>query len=138
MKSIEEQLILHEGMKLKPYTDTVGKITIGVGRNLDDKGITREEAFFLLQNDIRECVRDLERYQWFKELDEVRKKVLVDMRFNLGPSRLQGFKKMIAALERHDYQSAANEMLDSLWAKQVKTRAERLAEMMRTGEDYKE
>ncbi len=136
MKSIEEQLILHEGLKLKPYRCPAGYLTIGVGRNLETKGLSRDEALFLLRNDIQECVEDLERYPWFAQLDPVRRKVIIDMRFNLGPNRFRQFQRMLAALERQAYEEAAKEMLDSKWAQQVKTRAQRLVEMMRTGEDY--
>ena len=136
MKSIEEQLILHEGLKLKPYRCPAGYLTIGVGRNLETKGLSKEEALFLLRNDIREVTKQLEQYPWFTKLDPVRQKVLIDMAFNLGVTGLLSFKRMIAALERGDYETAANEMLDSLWYQQVGKRAERLVEMMRTGEDY--
>ena len=138
MKSIEEQLILHEGLKLKPYRCTAGKLTIGVGRNLDDKGISKEEALFLLANDIEDAIKDLSNFDWFEDLDPVRKKVVIDMRYNLGPTRFRQFKRMIAALAAGDYKAAADQMLDSRWARQVKTRADRLAEMMRTGEDYRD
>lgn len=135
MKSIEEQLILHEGMKLKPYRCTAGKLTIGVGRNLEDRGISEEEALFLLQNDIENVIKQLERYSWYTGLDPVRQKVIIDMSF-MGMGSLLGFKKMIAALELGDYEEATKEMLDSRWAEQVGQRAVRLAEMMGTGEDY--
>lgn len=59
-QQLREQLERHEGLRLKPYKDTVGKLTIGIGRNLDDKGISRKEAFALLDNDIAEVVRQLE------------------------------------------------------------------------------
>lgn len=136
MKSIEEQLVLHEGLRLKPYRDTVGKLTIGVGRNLDDVGITRAEALLLLANDIEAVTGQLEKYGWYKLLDPVRQKVIVDMAFNLGLAGLLKFQKMIAAIGCMDYEGAAEEMLDSRWARQVGRRAQRLAEMMRTGEDY--
>lgn len=136
MKSIEEQLILHEGLRLKPYRDTVGKLTIGVGRNLEDKGLTKDEALFLLRNDIAEVTEALSKYEWYNRLDPVRQKVIIDMAFNLGLAGLLGFKKMIAALEQGDYYQAYVEMVNSRWFSQVRTRAVRLAEMMRTGEDY--
>ena len=136
MKSIEEQLILHEGLRKKPYRCTAGKLTIGVGRNLDDKGISELEALYLLWNDMKDVMDALDRYAWYRQLDPVRQKVMIDMAYNLGMAGLLKFRKMIAALELGDYQAAADQMLDSRWARQVKTRADRLAEMMRTGEDY--
>jgi lysozyme len=136
MRSIEDQLILHEGLKLKPYRCTAGKLTIGVGRNLDDKGISRDEAMILLRNDIKDITGQLERYSWFRALGPVRRKVLIDMCFNLGMAGLLGFQKMIEALERGDYERAANEMIYSRWYRQVGERGRRLERMMRTGEDY--
>lgn len=162
--SLEEQLILHEGLRLETYKCPAGYWTVGVGRNLESKGLsdeeqqailgtsglnrtevierlkeqvlTREQALFLLRNDIAECEKDLEQFPWFKKLGKVRRKVLIDMRFNLGPGRFREFKKMITALAQGDYKAAAAEMVNSAWYHQVGTRARRLVEMMRTGEDY--
>ncbi len=136
MNSIEEQLILHERLKLKPYRCSAGKLTIGVGRNLEDKGISEEEALFLLRNDIDKAVTDLEKHSWYIKLDPIRQKVLIDMAVNLGTNGLLQFERMIAALEKGDYENAAKEMQDSKWYRQVKSRGVRLVEMMRTGEDY--
>ena len=123
-----------EGMKLKPYHDTNGKRTIGVGRNLDDKGLSNEEVNFLLINDIKDAIRDAQIFfPQLYNLSENRQMVLVNMAFNLGLSRLQGFKKMQLALNKNDFNAAADEMLDSKWSKDVKGRAERLAAMMRNG-----
>lgn len=136
LKKIEEQLILHEGLRLKPYKCPAGHLTIGVGRNLETKGISREEALFLLRNDIAEAERALSRYEWYTKLDPIRQKVLIDMCFNLGLAGLLQFRRMITALISGDYETAADEMLASKWAKQVGARAQRLARMMRTGQDY--
>jgi len=138
MAHITEQLILHEGLRLKPYRDTVGKLTIGVGRNLDDVGISRDEAEYLLRNDIAKVMASLSKFDWFNSLDFVRRKVIIDMAFNLGLGGLLLFKNMISAIKEQDYKRAAAEMLDSKWAQQVKTRADRLALMMETGKDYDE
>ena len=134
--SIEEQLILHEGLRLKSYICPAGKLTIGVGRNLDDKGITEAEAMFLLKNDIDKVIKDLSKYKWFNDLYPVRQKVIVDMAFNLGIAGLLKFKKMIAAFEEKDYEKAADEMVDSRWYKQVGERGKRLENMIRSGDDY--
>ncbi len=136
MHSIEDQLILHEGMRLKPYRCTAGKLTIGVGRNLEDKGITEDEALYMLRNDIKEITKYLERYSWYLALGPVRRKVIIDMVFNLGIIGFLGFRRMIAALERGDYEKAADEMVMSRWYQQVGARGKRLERMMRTGEDY--
>ena len=162
--SLKDQLILHEGMRLKPYKCPANKWTIGVGRNLEDaglsgdeqlklfgtsglnreeiidgllvRGISEEEALFLLDNDIKKCTADVKKFPWFESLDPVRQKVIVDMRFNLGLDGLKGFRKMIHHLEVGAYVNAAEEMKNSKWYHQVGTRARRLVEMMRTGEDY--
>ena len=123
----------HEGLELKPYTDTVGKLTIGYGRNLSDRGLSEAEAEHLLINDLRiaeEDARSLSGPIWdYLSLD--RKAVLVDMAFNLGKQRLKGFKRMWAALYNNNYDEAAKEMLDSYWAMQVGQRALNLANIMR-------
>jgi lysozyme len=127
-----EQLILHEGLKLKPYKDTKGLVTIGVGRCLDRKGITRQEAYYLLENDIAECLADLNNnlFPDFFLMPEKIQLVLADMRFNLGSDGFKQFKKMIAAIKRHDWSAMATEMQASSWAKQVKDRAKQLTDMV--------
>ena len=132
-QALREQLIRHEGLRLRPYRDTSGRLTIGVGRNLDDKGITKAEALELLENDISECLTDLVTFPWFERLDAVRQRVVIDMRFNLGPSKFREFKQTIAAIADGRYGRAADHMLASKWAGQVGKRAETLAAMMRTG-----
>jgi lysozyme len=128
-----DQLALHEGRRAKPYQDTVGKWTIGCGRNLTDKGLSESEIDYLLMNDIRECTDDLKTFLWWDDLDEVRRNVLIDMRFNLGPSRFRGFKATLAAVAMGDYVTASDQMRKSKWYRQVKGRGERLARMMATG-----
>jgi len=131
---LKSQLERHEGVRLRPYRDTVGKLTIGIGRNLDDVGITRDEAEFLLENDIDQVAILLDTVDEYRDLDEVRQTVITNMCFNLGFHRLMGFRKMWRAIGKHDYASAAREMLDSRWAEQVGNRAQELARIMRTGE----
>ncbi|MCK5604615.1 lysozyme, partial [Candidatus Pacearchaeota archaeon] len=115
------QLMEHEGLKLKPYHCSADKLTIGVGRNLEDKGITEKEALYLLKNDISDCIADLQKVFGgeFWILPEIVQRVLVDMRFNLGATGFRGFKKMIAAVKEDDFGKAALEMRDSKWFKQV-------------------
>ena len=129
------QLIRHEGIRLEPYLDSVGKWTIGVGRNLTDKGISDDEARFLLENDLDECISDCQSFPWFAGLDGVRQRVVVDLRFNLGGAGLRRFKRTLAYVASGDFELAAAALLDSKWSRQVKTRATRLAEMLRTGLD---
>jgi lysozyme len=127
-------LKLHEGVRLKPYTDTVGKLTIGVGRNLDDKGITQEEAEYLLSNDISAAWLSLvSRLECFSRLDTVRQAVLLDMAVNLGTDGLLRFRKTLVCVAGGKYEEAADEMLNSKWAEQVGARAKRLSWMMRSG-----
>lgn len=126
---LESMLIRHEGLELKPYRCTAGKLTIGIGRNLDDVGITEAEARMMLNHDIQERVTQFLKYKWFTELSEVRKDVIIDMSF-MGVGRLLGFKNMIKALSEKDYQKAAEEMMSSKWASQVGSRATELAAMM--------
>jgi lysozyme len=115
-----DQLIRHEGERFKPYRCTAGKLTIGVGRNLGDKGITQEESRYLLGNDIRECETDLQRiFPGFLGFSQGRQWALTDLRFNLGPTRFRTFRNMIAAVNRGDWRTAGNEALDSRWAIQV-------------------
>ncbi len=133
---LRAQLIRHEGMRAKPYRDTVGKLTIGVGRNLDDVGIAENEAEYLLAGDIERATRGLvARYPtWFPDLDPVRQAVLVNMAFNLGLSKLAAFTHMLAAVASKQYGLAADEMITSRWALQVGDRAVELAAQMRTGQ----
>lgn len=135
MDRIKEQLVRHEGLRLKPYRCTAGKLTIGVGRNLDDCGITQSEAYVMLINDIMNCEKQLQAKipDIYNGLDEVRKSVLLNMCFNLGVSGLLGFKNTLEFIKAGDWERAANNMLVSRWAKQVGRRAIELSELMRKG-----
>ena len=151
-----EELIKHEGLKLQVYKDTLGIDTIGIGRNLEDRGITKEElealdiptidhvyeygiteadAVYLATNDVQIVEEELVRaHPCVDRLDSVRQLILIDMAFNMGVPRLCKFKNMWAAVHNEDYPTAAKEMLDSRWAKQVKGRATKLANAMHNGE----
>jgi lysozyme len=118
---------------LKPYLDTVGKTTIGVGRNLTDVGISDVECNLLLENDVIRSIMWLDRHlPWWRSLDAVRQRVMINMVFNMG-GKLLTFANTLAAMQRGDYEAAANSMLASKWATQVGARAQRLASMVRTG-----
>ena len=137
LDKLKDQIRLHEGVEKKVYLDTEGIETIGVGRNLRDRGLSEDEIDLLLDNDIAICEEELlNNFEWYAELDEVRKRVLIDMAFNLGMPKLKQFAKMLGAIENKDWVNVASEMLDSRWAEQVGNRASRLSEMMETGEDY--
>ena len=151
-----QKLIAHEGLRLQVYQDSLGIDTIGIGRNLEDRGITKEElewmdipdmaivhtegiteadAMYLAQNDVQIVEDELLRaHPCVDGLDAVRQLILVDMAFNMGVPRLCKFKKMWAAIHNEDFSTASKEMLDSRWANQVKLRATKLAHAMYSGE----
>lgn len=130
---LRQQLIRDEGIRLKPYRDTVGKLTIGVGRNLDDVGISQDEADLMLDGDINRTIATLrQKFAWFDHLSVPRQVVIANMAFNLGIDGLSKFRRMLKAIEDKDYIVAAREMLDSGWSNQVGSRAKRLAKQMET------
>lgn len=128
------ELIRDEGLRLKAYKCTANRTTVGVGRNLDDVGITEDEARYLLRNDIERVKRDLDKHlPWWRMLDETRQRVIQNMAFNLGINGLLGFKNTLAAVKAKNWAAASAGMLSSKWAEQTGARAHRLAKMMRTG-----
>jgi len=130
-----EQLKRHEGLKLKPYKCTADKLTIGVGRNLEDVGISEEEAEMLLQNDIQRATVQIQReFPWTTELDEVRFAALINFTFNVGIGTVGKFVNAMALLKAGSYDMAADEFLNSRWAKQVGQRAIDVTDQIRTGE----
>jgi lysozyme len=131
---ILESLKRHEGFRQFPYTDTVGILTVGYGRNLEDVGVSRDEAAMLLEGDVTAAIAlCLQAFPWLATVDDVRAAVIVEMAVNLGIDRLKGFKKMLAACEKGDYALAAAEALASKWRTQVGARAFRLARQLESG-----
>jgi lysozyme len=128
-----KQLKKHEGVELKPYKCTSNKLTIGIGRNLEDVGISEHEAEYLLMNDLDTYMTAAKTYDWYNGLNDARKAVIVNMLFNMGQTNFNKFLKMKQALDVGDFPEAAKQMLDSKWAKQVKGRSEELAAQMETG-----
>ena len=150
-----EELVKHEGLRLQVYQDTLGIDTIGIGRNLKDRGISKEEldeldiptidhvyeygiteadAMLLAENDVQIVEEELLRaHPCVEDLDAVRQLVLVDMAFNMGVPRLCKFKKMWNAIHEKKFDIASKEMLDSRWANQVKSRSVKLANAMHNG-----
>lgn len=123
-----------EGSRSKPYRDTVNKLTIGIGRNLDDVGLSQDEIGLLLENDIARAEMAARRLiPAFDALSEARQCVVVSMAFNMGEATLSTFKNTLACINHAQWASAAAGMRQSLWAKQVGDRAERLAKMMENG-----
>jgi lysozyme len=151
-----KKLIAHEGLRLEVYKDSLGIDTIGIGRNLEDRGITKEEldwmdipnmaivhtmgiteadAMYLAENDVQIVEEELVRaHPCVNKLDAVRQLVVMDMAFNMGVPRLCKFKNMWNAIHEENYIAAAKEMLDSRWAIQVKSRSTKLANAMHNGE----
>ena len=160
IKFTKDLIKKNEGIRLIPYYDTVQKLTIGYGFNIEEttneaviehfnvdsmdklkqkfkKGIAIKDAEFLLDFSYKNAVDDCETiFMNFYALDYVRQAVLIDMAFNLGRFRLRKFVKFIRAMHEYDYQSAYFEMFDSKWAVQVKGRAIRNAYMILLGEEY--
>ena len=137
---LKHSITLGEGERLRPYTCTAGKLTIGIGRNLEDVGISKAEAQMLLEADIDRAVDALDHsLKWWRSLDDVRQRVLIEMCFNMGIGSatrgLMSFVNTLEAIRTGRYDDAATGMLASKWAGQVGHRAERLARMMRTGSD---
>ena len=137
MQKLLEMLKRHEGVRSHVYLCSAGYETIGVGRNISKSGmgLSDDEVDYLLENDIARVIKELSsEYPWFNSLDDVRKDAMIDISFNLGATRLRGFKKALAAMEVADYTLAAKEFLDSKWSRDVKGRAHELASMIETGE----
>lgn len=134
-ESLRDRIARHEGIRLKPYKDTLGYMTIGVGRCLDTKGISQDEAFYLLDDDIGDATdRVIAALPWVEQMDEVRRGVLIEMAFQLGLEGLMAFKHMLAAAQQGIWDRASDEMLSSDWAQQTPARAQELAGLMRNGQ----
>lgn len=131
-----EMLKRHEGVRSHVYLCSAGYETIGVGRNISKSGmgLSDDEVDYLLENDIERVIKELSsEYPWFNTLDDVRKDAMIDISFNLGATRLRGFKRALAAMEVADYKTAAKEFLDSKWSRDVKGRATELCYMIEMG-----
>jgi len=133
-----KMLKIHEGVETHAYKCSASKITIGVGRNIDPEGgigLSEDEIDYLLQNDIDRITTELDfEYGWFSELNEARQDAMVDISFNLGQTRLRKFQKALTAMAKSDWDTAADEFMDSRWSKQVGNRAKELTRIIRTGE----
>jgi lysozyme len=166
MDLLVKQLIVDEACRLQPYRDSLGFLTIGVGRCLDKVGLSSEEAVWFFQADLKRVWRGLQdgitqaeadlllkndiareweacraRFPWVDQLDEVRQNVMANMAFNLGvepPGHLPEFVTFLAAVQQGRYLDASVAMLHTLWARQVGARATRLSEAMKTGPGPKE
>lgn len=134
LDKLKAQLTVDEGRKKRVYTDTVGKLTVGVGRNISDRDFSDDEIDLMLGNDIDLVANQLDKHlPWWRQMNDARQNVLVNMGF-MGIGKLLGFKNTLAFMQDGKYEAAASGMLASKWADQVGDRAVRLARMMRTGE----
>jgi lysozyme len=143
---LKKQLARHEGDRPDLYDDADGKsfktkrtvighLTCGIGRNIEENGISEDEAQLMLANDINKVIKDLnDHIAWWNSLDEARSGVLANLCFNMGISRLLQFQLMLAALQTGDYTKAADEMVNSAWYKETGVRALELVNQMRTGD----
>jgi lysozyme len=128
----QEWIKKDEGLRLHTYIDTNGHCTVGWGRNLEN-GICLDEAELMFQNDLKQVVQELDGLPWMAEQPQHVKNALINMNFNLGITKFLEFTGMINALKSHNYTLAAQEALNSLWAKQVPNRAKEIAVMIRQG-----
>ena len=136
-EQLREMLRRHEGVRNFVYLCSEGYETIGVGRNIADSGLglSEDEVDFLLDNDIKRVREELnDEYYWFGALNDARQEAMIDISFNLGQTRLRGFKKALDAMSTEDFDRAADEFMDSKWSEQVGNRATEVTEMIRTGE----
>lgn len=135
MKSqLRHLLIIHEGYKLHPYTDTMGHISIGIGRNLDSRGVLPTEIDMMCEHDMQYFYDQIDsHFTWFAKLNTARQIALIDMCF-MGFKKFITFEKMLIALQKEDYETAANEILNSEYATQVGQRAKDLADIIRRGQ----
>lgn len=133
-ETLRDRIIRHEGVRLKAYRDQKGKLTIGIGRNIDDVGISEAEAYMMLDNDILKCKKAItENLLWATQLDDARYGVLLEMVYQMGIGGVLKFKETLKAMQNQDYTLAAAQMMGSLWAKQTPERAKELAKIMATG-----
>jgi len=124
----------HEDERKYPYVDTVGKITIGIGRNLTDRGLSPEEIRFLFLNDVNGAWQECEAHiPGFADMSSPRKYAFVDIMFNMGWPRFSKFTDTLAATAAKDWDKVADELADSKWDKQVGNRADELQDMIRKG-----
>jgi lysozyme len=140
MQRLLETLKRHEGVRYYVYRDHLGYETIGVGRCINRAvglGLSPDEVEYLLINDVQRCIEELDgAFEWFKDLDEVRREAMINLCFNLGLTKLRKFVNALEAMKQRNYNKAAAEFLNSKWANQVGERSREVAHMIRTGEAH--
>lgn len=134
MTDIKKMIKSHEGLRLKLYKDSVNKWSLGYGRNIEDMGISKEEADYLFESDYKRVQKELLTLPWYLGLKLNARDALTDMCFNMGLTRLLEFKTMIMYLQAKNYTGASKEILNSKWATQVGQRAKDVALLMTQGE----
>lgn len=132
-EKLKSHITWAEARRKFPYEDSVGKVTIGIGWNLDDRGLPEDIIDELYERAVREAENEARSFPWFDKLNDDRKLVIIDMVFNLGLTRFSGFVKTIEAIKANQFEVAATEMMDSKWARQTGRRAQLLAATMATG-----
>lgn len=137
-EKLQERIIAHEGISHYAYTDTIGFITVGIGRCLDPRrgqGLSTDECLYLLGNDIKRITAELSKYHWFTIQDPVRQGVLIELAFNMGIAGLCTFTQMITDLEAKNYGMAYIELMASRWVHQVgKERSQDIGYRLKTGQ----
>lgn len=137
LDKMKAELLHDEGYRQYVYLDIHGVPTVGIGRNLRTRGISKDEALFLLQNDIRSTWNELTTLiPWIVNLNDVRQRVIVNLAFNLGVTGLMGFKDMLKKCRLGQFKEAGEEILDSKAGRELKNRYSRLALEMATGTEY--
>ena len=131
--SLKDRIRKHEGCRLEPYEDSLGVMTVGIGRNLRDVPFSMDEVELMFENDVRRARRGAEGLDFYAHLSEPRRGVIIEMVFQLGATGVSKFRMFRAACMRHDWETAAIEMMDSKWAHQTPERAKELADIFERG-----
>lgn len=132
--NVDDLIALNEGDRYNIYEDTVGKRSIGRGRNLDDIGISHDELMLMYQNDKARALKGLSSYPWFTALSQARQAACTDLMFNLGPGKFRTFVRFISAMATSNWNAAADELKDSALYKQARARTERNIDLIRNEE----
>ena len=131
--SLRDRIRKHEGCVTVPYYDSEGIITVGIGRNLQAVPFSQDEIELMFSNDLRRARAGAKTFECYVDLDPMRQGVLTEMVFQMGVNGVSTFKNFLIAANNHDWATAAEEMLDSKWAKQTPERAKSLAKLFLRG-----
>ena len=131
--SLRSRIKTHEGRRFEPYEDSVGVLTVGYGRNLRDVPFSQDEIDLMFENDLNRARDGALSIPAYHEMNELRRGVLIEMVFQMGASGVSNFKNFLNACMHHEWARAAEEMLDSKWARQTPERAQELARVFLRG-----